>query len=140
VPAVRWRREALPPLSGRPLDDPSVMVPRRVSREGLVAYEGHHDAGPSPDGGRPVLRRVREAPAVREIWAEATGLAVPPRRSGQGHQSRHPDQLTGLWSLTPQGTGPRARTTPSPRDAAPAPLHRSPWPPMPDGEVRPLRG
>jgi hypothetical protein len=138
VPAVRWRREALLPLSGRPLYDTSVMVPRRVSRECLVAYEGNHYSVPYPYGGRPVLLRVREEPAVLESWAEETCLAVHPLLSGQGHQSLHPDHLTGLWSLTLQGKGQRARTTPAPREAATAPLHLSQLPTMPDVEVRPL--
>jgi transposase len=138
VPAVRWRREALLPLSGRPLYDTSVMVPRRVSRECLVAYEGNHYSVPYPYGGRPVLLRVREEPAVLEIWAEETCLAVHPLLSGQGHQSLHPDHPTGLWSLTLQGKGQRARTTPSPREAATAPLHLSQLPTMPDVEERPL--
>lgn len=138
VPAVRLHREVLLPLSGRPLYDTSVVVPRRVSWECLVAYEGNHYAVPYPYGGRPVLLRVRQEPAVLEIWAEETCLAVHSLRSGQGHQSLHPDHLSGLWSLTLQGQGQRARLTPLPSAEATGALPLSRLPMMPEVEVRPL--
>jgi transposase len=139
VPAVRLHREPLLPFTARPLYDTSVVVPRRVSSECLVAYEGNHYSVPFPYGGRSVLLRVRAEQAILEIWAEDTRLAVHPLLPGHGRQSLNPDHLTGLWSLTHQGKGQRLPPAPAAPGDTPLPLlPLASLPAMPEVEVRPL--
>ena len=139
APAVRLHREPVLPLTARPLYDTSVVVPRRVSSECLVAYDGNHDSVPFPYGGRRVLLRVRAEQAIREIWAEDTCLAVHPLLPGHGRQSLNPDHLAGLWSLTHQGKGQRMPPAPAAPGDTPLPLlPLASLPAMPAVEVRPL--
>jgi transposase len=141
VPAVRLVREPLLPLTGRPLYDTRVILPRRVSSACMIAYAGNHYSVPYLYGGRHVRLHVYEEQARLEIWAEETCLAVHPLLPGHGRQSLHADHLAGLWSLTLQGKGQRPLPVPSPppaREEATSPLHLPGLSALPEVEVRPL--
>ena len=106
-PAIRLQREPLLPLTGRPPYDTSVVVPRRVSWDCFVAYEGNRYSVPYRYGGRSVLLRVYEGQRRLEIWADDSRLASHPLLASCGESSTQPEHLRGLWSLTMQGKGQR---------------------------------
>jgi hypothetical protein len=124
VPAIRLHREPLLPLTARPLDDTSVVVPRRVSSACLVAYEGHHDSVPFAYGGRRVWLRVRAEQSTLEIGAEDICLGVHPLLPGHSRQSVDPDPLKGVWNLTRQSKGPGVAPAPVTPGDTPGPCSR----------------
>jgi transposase len=139
VPAVRLTREPLLPLAGRPVYDTSVVVPRRVSWDCFVAYDGNRYSVPYLYGGRGVLLRVHEAEHRLEIWADDTCLASHPLLDSHGGTSTQPEHLRGLWSLTLRGKSQRPwETCPAPPDGPSVALPLLGRPEVPEVESRPL--
>lgn len=139
VPAVRLQRAPLLSLIGHPPYDTSVMVPRRVSWDCFVAYDGSRYSVPYLYGGRSVMLRVREERGELESWADDTCIAIHPLLEGHGQQRTQPEHLRELWSLPLRGTGQRLSVpTPVPREKPPAPLPLLGQPTGPEVEVRPL--
>jgi hypothetical protein len=107
----------------------------------MVAYAGNLYSVPYLYGGRQVQLRIREEPALLEIWVEDMCLARHPLLAGRGRQSLQPEHLSGLWQLTLQGKGQRPLPPPSPpptREEATGPLHLPGVAAMPEVAVRPL--
>jgi len=139
VPALRLQRGPLLSLMDQPPYDTSIIIPRRVSTDCLVADEGNRYSVPYHYGGCSVWLRVREEAQELEVWAGEKQIAIPPVLRGHGEQSVQTEHLQGLWRLTLRGNGQRLPAAlPPPEEGGGLALHLRDLPPAPTVEVRPL--